>query len=125
MQKVNPNWSGEARLPQTIRLPVQIANALYGVGSGRREIVVRQDGEVPSLIIEWMHSEPRYRTWFLQGEAQQPAEDDPLKAVSATTGDEIAVAKNDRQTFDIVEEMVEALDDKPKQQRRKKSADKE
>lgn len=126
-EKVAPQWSAEARLPQTIRIPVQIANAVYGVGSGRREIVIRRDGDpIPALIIQWMQGTPQYRTWFLQEPKTQPAES--LEAVSVTTGNESAVAKSEEQTFDTVTEMVEDLDadDKPtKRQRRKKAADEE
>ena len=139
---VSPTWSGEARLPQTLRLPVEVSNAVWGVGNGQREIVVRRDGELPSFIIEWMKTSPKYRTWFLTGQSAetkmpnevpdmtpktQPKEE--LEAVSVTAGDETAVADEETMTFDTVEEMVKALDsgewepDKPKRGRRKKAAD--
>lgn len=66
---VQPTWSGEARLPQALRIPVEVSNAVWGVGNGRREIVIRKDGELPAFIIEWMKTNPRYRTWFL---SEQP-----------------------------------------------------
>lgn len=143
MEKTQPNWSAEARLPKTIRLPVQIANALYGVGSGRREIVIRRPDEpVDALIIRWMRGTPQYRTWFLD-DAKESAES--LGAVSATVAGESVVAKSEAQPFDTVEDVLDALDkpvgepvpelpstgsgtaegDEPKRQRRKKTADEE
>lgn len=124
---VSPTWSGEARLPQTLRLPVEVSNAVWGVGNGQREIVVRRDGELPNFIIEWMKTSPKYRTWFLTGQAPKTQPKEELEAVSVTADDETAVAAKETMTFDTVEEMVEALDsgepDKPKRGRRKKAAD--
>lgn len=73
---VKPNWSGEARLPVTVRVPVPISNAVYGNGSGIREVHIKNDGqELPTLVITWMQGTPQYRTWFLQGEQTLPAAD--------------------------------------------------
>lgn len=106
-------------MPHAIRLPIQIANAVHGVGSGRREIVIRrQDETVPALIIEWMQGDPRYRTWFLSEQpepktlpSEQSKEDEPVESIIATV--------------DVEPEADDPADrDKPiRRGRRKKAAD--
>lgn len=88
MQSVKPSWSAEARLPVKVRLPIPVSNALYGNGSGMREIVIADaNQELPSLIIRWMTSDARYRTWFLDATQMQPAPTAETPPEATMTGD--------------------------------------